>query len=69
MPSAPAFVRTAAIPVKEDKRFIGVDAIVLEFWQWAVSDPRMTITRSMLAEFLVPLAVDTTGTSVVSWTV
>jgi hypothetical protein len=63
----PAYSRTAVLPVTGHESFIGIDATVLDFWQWAVSDLRMNTTRSMLAEFFVALAVGSTATKRVEW--
>src|SRR5690348_4415176 len=40
--------------------FRGVDASVLEFWQWEAGDLRMNNTRGRLAEFLVAKAMGAT---------
>ena len=67
MAADPVYVRTAVLPVAGHEPFIGMDATVLDFWQWAVSDLRMNTTRSMLAEFFVAVAVGSTATKRVEW--
>jgi len=44
-------------PLQGDERFAGVDATVLDFWRFAMSDLRMNNTRGYLAEFLVARAL------------
>lgn len=44
-----------------DESFTGLDATVLDFWRFAVSDLRTNSVRGHLAEFLVARAVGATG--------
>ena len=67
VPSEPQYVRTAVLPVTGHEHFIGMDATVLDFWQWAVSDLRMNTTRSMLAEYFATAAVGSTATKRIEW--
>lgn len=41
--------------------FAGLDATVLDFWRFAMSDLRMNNLRGYLAEFLVAKAIGATG--------
>lgn len=43
------------------ERFAGLDAMVLDFWRFAMSDLRMNNLRGYLAEFLVAKAIGATG--------
>lgn len=45
----------------------GTDATVGGYWSWALSDMRSNVTRSMLAEYLVAVAVDTDHHLRVEW--
>lgn len=40
-------------PLQGNERFVGIEATVLDFWRFAMSDLRMNNTRGYLAEFLV----------------
>ncbi len=51
-------------PLKGTERFDGVDAMVIDFWRFALSDLRMNNTRGYLAEFLVAKAVGATASRV-----
>jgi hypothetical protein len=48
-------------PLDGSESFSGVDATVLDFWRFALSDLRMNNTRGYLAEFLVAKAVGATA--------
>lgn len=54
----------AAVPLDGSERFRGVDASVLDFWRFAMSDLRMNNVRGYLAEFLVARAVGAPGNRV-----
>jgi hypothetical protein len=47
--------------------FEGLDARVIDFWRWAMSDLRMNTIRPMLAEFLVARAVGDPKPARVEW--
>lgn len=51
-------------PLRGHERFDGLDATVLDFWRFALSDLKMNNVRGYLAEFLVAQAVRATGTRV-----
>ena len=56
--SSEPFEQPAAAPgLRGDEAFVGVDAQVLDFWRFAMSDLRMNNTRGYLAEFLVARAL------------
>jgi len=44
-------------PLTGQEPFDGLDATVLDFWRWAMSDLRVNNVRGYLAEFLVAKAV------------
>jgi hypothetical protein len=48
-------------PLTGQEPFDGLDATVLDFWRWAMSDLRVNNVRGYLAEFLVGKAVGSTG--------
>jgi hypothetical protein len=48
-------------PLDGSEPFNGVDATVVDFWRFALSDLRMNNTRGYLAEFLVAKAVGATA--------
>lgn len=48
-------------PLDGAEPFVGLDATVLDFWRFALSDLRMNNTRGYLAEFLVAKAVGATA--------
>lgn len=48
-------------PLSGQERFAGLDATVLDFWAYAMSDLRMNNVRGYLAEFLVAKAVGATA--------
>ncbi len=48
-------------PLMGDERFTGLDASVLDFWRFALSDLRTNNTRGHLAEFLVARALGVTA--------
>jgi hypothetical protein len=50
-----------------DERFVGIDGDVLDFWRWALGDLTVNTARSVLAEFLVKMAVGDTSPSRVEW--
>lgn len=52
------------IALDGSERFQGVDASVLDFWRFAMSDLRMNNVRGYLAEFLVARAVGARGNRV-----
>lgn len=47
-----------------DEPFEGLNATVLSFWQWAMSDLRVNNVRGYVAEFLVARAVGAEGTRI-----
>ncbi len=51
------FSAPPAKPVNGSEPFSGLDATVLDFWRFAMSDLRMNNVRGYLAEFLVARAV------------
>jgi hypothetical protein len=56
------WIRAAARPaLAGQERFAGIDASVIDFWRFALSDLRMNNARGYLAEFLVARAVGATG--------
>ncbi|GAA3613383.1 hypothetical protein GCM10022199_16680 [Marihabitans asiaticum] len=52
---------TAVTELSGDEQLTGIDATVLDFWRWAMSDLRMNNVRGYLAEFVVARAVGATG--------
>lgn len=46
-------------PLRGDEQFDGIDATVLDFWRFAMSNLKMNNVRGYLAEFLVARAVGT----------
>lgn len=44
-------------PLQGDERFIGLDASVVDFWRFALSDLRMNNARGYFAEYLVSRAL------------
>lgn len=48
-------------PLIGEEPFYGLDATVLDFWRWAMSDLRVNNVRGYLAEFLVAKAVGSAG--------
>jgi hypothetical protein len=48
-------------PLTGQEPFDGLDATVIDFWRWAMSDLRMNNVRGYLAEFLVARAVGSAG--------
>lgn len=57
-PASHLWVPAPALPsLRGDEQFLGVDASVLDFWRFAMSDLRMNNTRGYLAEFLVARAL------------
>ena len=48
---------TPARPLEGGEMFAGLEASVIDFWRWALSDLRMNTIRPMVAEFLVAKAV------------
>lgn len=52
------------IALDGSEQFAGVDASVLDFWRFAMSDLRMNNVRGYLAEFLVARAVGATSNRV-----
>lgn len=57
-------VPDAAMPMRGDEPFRGLDATVSDFWSFAMSDLRTNNVRGYLAEFLVARAVGATTTRV-----
>jgi hypothetical protein len=53
--------------IQGSDRFIGVDANVLDFWKFAMSDLRMNNTRGYLAEFLVAKALGLHDVTRIEW--
>lgn len=49
------------VPLTGSEPFDGLDATVLDFWRWAMSDLRVNNVRGYVAEFLVARAVGATG--------
>lgn len=56
-----------ASPIRGSDRFVGADAKVFDFWQFAMSDLRMNNTRGYLAEFLVSRALRLHNVRRVEW--
>lgn len=56
-----------APPIHGSDRFVGTDAKVIDFWQFAMSDLRMNNTRGYLAEFLVAKALGLNNVRRVEW--
>lgn len=50
-----------------EDRFAGTNATVLDFWRWGFSDLRDNVTRGVLAEFLVAVALGRTQTRRNAW--
>lgn len=48
-------------PLSGQEAFVGLDATVLDFWRWAMSDLRVNNVRGYVAEFLVARAVGSNG--------
>lgn len=48
-------------PLQPEDAFAGIDATVLDFWRFAMSDLKTNNVRGYLAEFLVARAVGATG--------
>ncbi|MFJ8871784.1 hypothetical protein ACIRD6_39470 [Streptomyces sp. NPDC102473] len=57
---ASPIVAPAPAPVHGGEPFIGLDATVLDFWRFSMSDLRTNTLRGYLAEFLVARAVGAT---------
>lgn len=55
------FSAPAAVELSGSESFDGVDASVMDFWAFAMSDLRMNNVRGYLAEFLVSRAVGASG--------
>ena len=49
------------------EQFIGMNASVLDFWQWAFSDLRENTIRGILAEYLVAVATRDSRDLRISW--
>ncbi|MFI6089568.1 hypothetical protein [Streptomyces sp. NPDC051218] len=56
----------SASPLSGEEAFKGIDAAVMDFWRFAMSDLRTNTLRGYLAEFLVARAVGAT-TNRVEW--
>jgi len=56
-----------AAELRGDEAFVGIDARVLDFWRFAMSDLRMNNTRGYLAEFLVARALGLDDVRRVEW--
>ncbi|QHC65725.1 hypothetical protein GSU68_03410 [Rathayibacter sp. VKM Ac-2759] len=54
-------------PLTGDEPFIGLDARVLDFWRFAMSDLTMNNTRGYLAEFLVARALGLNDVRRIEW--
>ncbi|WP_138413295.1 hypothetical protein [Sinomonas gamaensis] len=60
-------VPPAARPIDGSDRFLGTDATVADFWQFAMSDLRTNNVRGYLAEFLVAKALGLSEVRRVEW--
>ncbi|MFV2145605.1 hypothetical protein [Isoptericola sp. G70] len=60
----PPFTRPQPRTLDGSERFDGLDATVLDFWRFALSDLRMNNVRGYLGEFLVARALGATGNRV-----
>ncbi|MCJ1671865.1 hypothetical protein MT355_01195 [Rathayibacter sp. VKM Ac-2929] len=67
MSSEPLDPPSAAADLRGDETFVGIDARVLDFWRFAMSDLRMNNTRGYLAEFLVARALGLQDVRRVEW--
>lgn len=54
-------------PLTGAEAIVGTGAVVSDFWAWAVSNLRENVVRSMLAEYLVALAVGARNATRVEW--
>ncbi|ROS25603.1 hypothetical protein EDF22_2817 [Rathayibacter sp. PhB127] len=67
MSSEPFEQPAATAGLRGNEAFVGIDAQVLDFWRFAMSDLRMNNTRGYLAEFLVARALGLQDVHRVEW--